>query len=142
MKSKTISIKVEATQFEKGDTSFAGGQVRNLKKPNKETGKVEAHKPGIDEEPFAIVDGQRVEQGMWLVKLPSGTEVWSDEQVKNAGKDVTTDARLQDEDIKKEAADKTVANYKEHNPKPGDDAPQTSKAESKDSKSVTGKDGK
>jgi hypothetical protein len=142
--SKTISIKINATQFQKGDTSFMGTDVRNLKtKKDEKTGKhvVVDHEPGVDEEPFALVtingSHTRVEQGQWVVELPGGRqEIWTDEQVKAAGKETdVADARLGDEEIKAQLRDKEVADYKEHNPKANaGNAPETGKAESKGKK--------
>lgn len=144
MKTKKISIKLNAVQFEKGDTAFAGGQVRNLPKINKETGKpYKEYEEGIDEAPFAIttINGShvRLDEGQWIVTFPDGKqEVWSDEKLKASGSidPDDTDARLDDEEIKAQAADKLVVDYKEHNPKinaTDGNAPVTGTEESKKS---------
>lgn len=139
---KKISVEVQATQFKKGDKTFMGQSVRNLPKLHPETNKPVQFKDGV-EEPFAIVDVQgtkmKLDEGMWLVEFPDGrTEVWSDAKMKANGKGEGGDARLEDEDIKKEAADKLVVNYKEHNPKLGPldgNAPVTGTEESDAAKS-------
>lgn len=133
MKNKTITLKAKATQFNAGDESFLGHNVRNQAR-DKETGKIKKYEPGVDEEPFAMVEvgGKhlKVSDKQWLVELPNGqVEVWSDDQINGS----EIDARLEDDQIKAEAADKLVVDYKEHNPSlsPLDgNAPDTKKAES------------